>query len=97
MAFLERDRPFGYTLGERRSFDELEDERVFLGAVDGSDVRMVERREHFCFATKPRETLRVRREVLGQHFDGDVSTECGVAGAVDFAHAAGPNPLCQHT
>ena len=71
-------------MGKRRSFDELEDERVFLRAVDSSNVRVVERREHLRFAAKPREPLRVRREILGQHFDGDVSAELGVAGAVDL-------------
>ena len=74
----------GDTLRERRSFDELEDEGVFLGAIDGGDVRVVERREHLRFATKPRETLRVRREILGQHFDRDVPSELGVTCEIDL-------------
>ncbi len=88
-GFLEWNRPLGDTFRESRSFNELEDERVFFRSVDGGDVRVVERREHLRFATKPGETLRVRREILGQHFDRDVSSELGVACAVDFTHTAG--------
>jgi len=82
--FVERDRPFSNTLGKRRSFDELEDERVFLGTIDGRDVRVVERCQHLRFATKSCETFRICREILGQHFDGDVAAECGVACAVNL-------------
>jgi hypothetical protein len=40
-----------------------------------------------------RADLGARREVLRQHLHGDVPAETGVAGAVDLAHAAGPEGL----
>ena len=41
-GFFERDGALSNALGERGSFDELEDGRVLLGAVDGSNVRLSE-------------------------------------------------------
>ena len=55
-------------IGERRPFDELHDERrravTALETIYMSDVRVIERREHFGFALKAREPIGVARERL---------------------------------
>ena len=75
------------------ALDQFHDERAdavrFFEAVDGGDVRMVQRGEHPGFALKPREPLRVGGEGLGQDLDRDVAIELRVARAIDLAHAAG--------
>ena len=40
---------------------------------------------------EPAQPVGVLRDGLGQDLDGDVAAEAGVAGAVDLAHAAGPD------
>src|SRR6187551_1409293 len=49
---------------------------------------MIQRREHFRFALKPREPIRVGRERGGQNLDGDLAFELGVRRAVDLTHSA---------
>ena len=81
----------GNDVGERRPFDQFEDQRLdavrFLESVDRRDVRMIERREDLRFALEPRETFGVLREEIRQHLQRDVTIELRVAGAIDFAHA----------
>ena len=82
------------TIGERRSLDELQDERrlppsTSSSAVDRADVRMIERRQQARFAREPGAALRIGGEVRGQNLDRDVATEPAVARAIDLAHAAG--------
>ena len=62
---------------------------VVLEAVNGADVRVVERREHLRLALEPRETIGVARECLGQHLQRDVAIELRVARTPHLAHAAG--------
>ena len=64
--------------------------RCFLDAVDGGDVRMVQRGKHLRLALEPRDAIRVASGG-GQRLDGDVASEPGVVSAVDLAHAAGAN------
>ena len=56
-------------LGERRPFDELEDERVHAAGrfhpVDGRYVRMVQRGERERLAAKPRDSLGIGGERRG--------------------------------
>ena len=86
-------RPAGQTIGERRPFDELEDQRGhavrFFEPVDRADVRMVERREQARFAREAGAALGIGREVRRQDLDRDVTTELAVARAIDLAHATG--------
>jgi hypothetical protein len=58
--------------------------RPFLDAVNGGDIRMVQRRECLCFAFKPRQTFRVARKQVGKNLEGDVAIESRVAGAIDL-------------
>ena len=64
-CLVERDRALSDAVRERWPFDELHHERLhavgFFEAVDGRNVRMVQRREHFRFALESRETLGVSR------------------------------------
>ena len=56
--FLDRDGTFSDSLGKRRPFDELKNERFhavrFFETVDARDVRMVQRREELGFTFEPR-------------------------------------------
>jgi hypothetical protein len=55
------------------------------------DVGMIPRSEHFRFALKSGEPLRIVRERFGQNFDGHIAPELRVVRLVDFAHSAGTN------
>ena len=69
--------------------DELEDERAnairFFEAVDGRDVRMIQRSEDVCFTFEAGEAVGIGGEGLGQNFDCDVAIELRVARAIDLA------------
>ena len=49
---------------------------------------MVERREHFGFALKASETVRVGGEVCRQRFDGDLPVQPRIACKKHLTHAA---------
>ena len=59
-----------------------------LEAVNGRDVRMVQRGEDFRFTLKAGDSLRVCGERLRQDLDGDIAIELRVARSVHLAHAA---------
>ena len=80
---IERQRTF-----EVGAFDQFHHQRALLDAVDGGDVGMIQRREHLRFTLEARHVLRVVGQRRGQHFDGDVAVQLGIAGAVHLAHAA---------
>ena len=63
---------------------------VAADVVNGDDVRVVERAGGAGFALETRDTVRVARQAGGQHLDGHVALQAGVAGAPDLAHAAAP-------
>jgi hypothetical protein len=75
-----------------RPFDELEHEGVLLAAVfeavDRSDIRVIEGGEHLRFAPEARETIRIARKRVGQHFQRDLAIELQVTCAIHLAHAA---------
>ena len=91
--FVERNRPAADALRQRRAFDQFHHQRAdwagFFQAVDGRDVRMIERRQELGFALEAGHALGIAGEGLGQDLQRDVAIEASVAGAVDFAHAAG--------
>ena len=78
--------------GERLALDQLEHQARRVGAVlqpvDGRHVRVVERGQRLRLAPEAREPPGVGRERGGQHLDGHVAPELGVARAVHLAHAA---------
>ncbi len=87
--FLDRNRSFSDALGERRTFDELENERLhavrFFQTVNARDVRMVQRREELGLALEPRQALFVSRELFGKNLDRYVAGELPIACPIDLA------------
>ena len=86
-------RGTGQQLGQRRPLHQLKHQRAaaaaVLYAVDGSDVRMVERRQHAGCAIEAGALIRVCHQPGGQDFNGHVAVQFGVPGTVHFPHAAG--------
>ena len=89
---IDRNRPLRDAVCERRPFDQLHDERLhavrLLKAVDVGDVRMVQRGEDLRLSLESSESVRVRREGIGQHLQGIVPLEPRVMRSPDLAHAA---------
>lgn len=56
-------------------------------SVDGSDVRMIQRSEHFRFALKASESIVIRRQGGRQNLDGDLTFQLGIGGPIHLAHA----------
>ena len=52
---------------------------------------MGDRGDGFCLALESRAPVGIDRKTLGKNLDRDVTVEPRIAGAVDLAHAAGPN------
>lgn len=77
------------TLGQRLPFDKLHDEKPrsvrVLETVERGDVGVVQRREELGFSVEPCEPLFVTGEIAGQDFDGDVTLEFRVDGAIHLA------------
>ena len=76
--------------------------RGVFEAVDGCDVRVIQRGEQPRLAFEARQPFSICRKETRQDFDRNVATEFGVARAVHLAHAAdaeevedliGPQPL----
>ena len=86
-------RPLGNQVGERRAVDEFQHEPVrgagILEAVDVTNVRVIQRREHLRFPLEAREPIRIARDRFGQDFDRDIAIQLRVSGSIHFAHAAG--------
>lgn len=74
------------------AFDELHDEESSpIGVFDGVDpgnVRMIERRENLGLALESRQSLRIRRQGLGQHLDRHLAPEVRVLSAIHLSHTA---------
>lgn len=79
-----RSFPRGQTLGLASQSD-----RPRSGGT-GESPRVTQRREHFRFALKARDSLRVGNEELRQDLDCDLAIESRVARAIHLTHAAGP-------
>ena len=71
---IDRNRSLRDAVRERRSLDQLHDERLhtvrLLQAVDVRDVRMVQRCEDLCFSLESSQSVRVRREGIREHLQG---------------------------
>ena len=61
--------------------------------IQGADVGVRQLRDALGFPIEAVAELRVRGEKRGQHLDGNVASEAGVAGFVDLAHSAGAEGL----
>jgi hypothetical protein len=83
-------------LGQILTLYQLHDEsrdaiRVFK-AVDTADVRVIQRRERFCFALKTSDAVGIGDEEVGQDLECDLASELRVARAINLAHASRANP-----
>ena len=92
LDFREGDRTSFHAVADGLARDQFHGEGSaavgFDESVDDGDVGMVQRGEDFRFAIEASEAVGVVGEGPGENFDGGVAVELGVAGAVDFAHAA---------
>src|SRR5712691_10929745 len=83
--------------GEILALDEFHDEgrdvRGLLESVDRGDVRMVQRGEHFGFALKAREAIRIVGDRCRQHLDGDRASQIAVSRAIHLAIPPAPMGL----
>src|SRR5262245_46308533 len=90
---IEWQWPLCDPIRQRRSFDQFQDERMraatVLEAVDGRDVRMIQRGEYLSLAPEANESIGISRDGVREDFQRDVAIELRVAGAVDLAHTAG--------
>ena len=93
-SLRERQRAPAHAIVQRVALDQLEHQGRHLAGVfetvDRPDVRMIERCEQSCFAFEARHAIGVRRERRQQDLQRDVAPKLGVARAIHFAHAAGP-------
>ncbi len=71
-----------------RPLDQFHDQCSLFHAIDGGDIRMVERCQHLSFAGEARQPVGIGCERFGQDFDGDVAVQLGVCGSIDGAHSA---------
>jgi hypothetical protein len=62
-----------------------------LEAINGGDVRMIQRGEEVCFALKPGNPVRIVDEAVRDHLEGDVTIESRITRSVHLAHPAGPD------
>ena len=94
---IERNRPLRDAIGERGSVHQFEHEClsaiVFFDAVNGGDVRMVQRREDLALrAWKRREAIGIERRIAPAGPSCATSRSSVVSRAVDLAHSAGAQP-----
>ena len=61
---------------------------LLLHGVDHDDVRVIQRGDSLGLTFESSETLLIRREVFGQHLDGDIAVERGVPRPIHLTHAA---------
>ena len=90
--FIETNGAARDALRQILAFDEFHHQRDHVArafnAVDGGDVGMIQRREHFRFALKTREPIGIRRDRRRKYFQCDLPFERRIGRAVDLAHPA---------
>ena len=93
-SLIERQRALPQAVGQRLALQVLHHQEVHAVLVphvmEGADVGMVQAGDRLGFALESLLQLRVRRDMLGEDFDGDRAVQAGVAGLVHLAHAASP-------
>src|SRR4051812_15179585 len=82
---------------QRGALDELHHERVRVAgvfkAVDGGDVRVIDRGEQLRLAVESGQLQRVGGAECRQHLDRDVAAKLRVPRAIDLAHPTGADGL----
>ncbi len=78
--------------GQGLALDQFEDERRLAraagDAVDGSDVRVIQRGEQPRLALETGEAIDVRGQLGRQHLERDIAPQLHIARAIHLAHAA---------
>ena len=96
---VERDRAARDALRQIVALDEFHHERVhaagFFQAVDGGDVRMIQRGEDFGFALKPREPVGVVRERSGRILIA--TSRFSLVSRARYTWPIPPSPICAVT
>ena len=91
-GFIERDGAALDALRQVLPFDQFHDDgsgpMTLFEAVDGGDVGMVQRGEHFRLALKPRQPIGVRRHRRRQRLDRDLTLQLGVGRPIHLPHPA---------
>ena len=91
-SFVHRDRSPGETVGQRRSFDQFQDERgdviLLFQTMNLADARVVQTGEDLGLSPKPGEPIRIVSKGLRQDLQRDLPVQLGVGCAIDLAHAA---------
>jgi hypothetical protein len=94
-CLVERDRSASNALGQIVALDEFHHQRrdafALFQAVDGRNVRMIQRGEDFGLSLKSGQSVSIPSEHWGQNFDGDVTLQLGVGRSIHLAHAAFAN------
>src|SRR5262245_23191401 len=89
---VERNRTLCDAIGERRTFDQLQDESPntvdFFQSINLGDVRMIERREELRLTVEACKAFRVEREQRRKHLDRDIAFQPRIARAIDLSHSA---------
>jgi hypothetical protein len=87
-------------VGERRPVDQFHDQRAsqvpvrvaggnILEPVDVRNVRMIQRREDVCFASKAGKAIRLGGDRRVENLDCDVPVQLGIACAINLSHTSG--------
>jgi hypothetical protein len=91
-CFIDGNRAARDPLREIIALDEFHREGghapAFFEPIDGSDVRMIERREHFGFALKTSKPIIASRERRRQNLDRDLTLQLRVGRPIHLPHAA---------
>jgi hypothetical protein len=91
------DGPAGNAMLQRQPVEKLHHKKgmaiLLPDLMNGADIGMVERRSRLRLTLKPRQSLRVSNNVIGQKLQGDKTVQGNVLGLVDNAHAAAPKLL----
>ena len=91
-GFLYGDGTARQLVGQRVTVHQFKDQEssavVFLEAVDGRYVRVIQRSEQFGFTLKPYQAFFVSGELFREGLDGDLASELGVPCTPHLAHPA---------
>jgi hypothetical protein len=89
---VDRDQPLGNAVGEGGALDELHHQRLparrVFEPVDGGDVWVIQRGEHFGFALKARQPVGVSGQRGREDLDGNLALQLRVRRPVNLPHAA---------
>ena len=94
---VECERAVREPIGERRPFDQLENQGVdgfrFFEAEDRSDIGVTQRRQHLRFALEASKTIWITRERVRKDLERDAPVQLGIVPPVYLSHSARANQV----